>query len=174
MLTYAWVVLDRAPAAAAAGAPLQLNGTSAATLAAAAAAGGSSNPAAAAAAELWVDKYLPRSVSDLVVHKKKVAEVQDWLTFYNEHRAKHHTRALLITGICLHMNHAWPQSLQLLPALAPSIMYHASLVALGMPAWRLEGGLACSHKGPHLQLAARGALSAKAYMLTLWHVCCIL
>lgn len=46
-----------------------------------------------------MDKYVPTSVADLVVHKKKVAEVQDWLTFYNEHRAKHHTRALLVTGV---------------------------------------------------------------------------
>jgi hypothetical protein len=92
--------LNHAPAAA--GAPLPLTrDTSAAPPAAAAAAGGSSNPAAAAA-ELWVDKYTPRSVSDLVVHKKKVAEVQDWLTFYIEHRVKHHTRALLVTGMLAH------------------------------------------------------------------------
>jgi cell cycle checkpoint protein len=85
---------------AAAGGALQLTSTSAA-LAAAAAAGGSTaatTAAAEAAGEMWVDKHVPRSVADLVVHKKKVAEVQDWLAFYTAHRAHHHTRALLVTG----------------------------------------------------------------------------
>ena len=87
---------------AAAGGALQLTSTSAA-LAAAAAAGGSTAAVTAAAAaeaagEMWVDKHVPRSVADLVVHKKKVAEVQDWLAFYTAHRAHHHTRALLVTG----------------------------------------------------------------------------
>jgi hypothetical protein len=86
---------------AAAGGALQLTSTSAA-LAAAAAAGGSTAAATAAAAEaageMWVDKHVPRSVADLVVHKKKVVEVQDWLAFYTAHRAHHHTRALLVTG----------------------------------------------------------------------------
>lgn len=30
-------------------------------------------------AELWVSKHAPRTESDLVVHKKKVQEVQQWL-----------------------------------------------------------------------------------------------
>jgi hypothetical protein len=82
-------------AVAGAAAALQLTASSAA-----AAAGGDDTAAAAAEgpAELWMDKYSPRSISELVVHKKKVQEVQDWLTFYQEHKSRHHTRAVMVTG----------------------------------------------------------------------------
>ncbi|CAI9276442.1 unnamed protein product [Lactuca saligna] len=50
--------------------------------------------------ELWVDKYKPRSLVDLSVHKKKVEEVKIWL----EERIKtknnnHYNHVLVITGL---------------------------------------------------------------------------
>ncbi|CAH1413677.1 unnamed protein product [Lactuca virosa] len=50
--------------------------------------------------ELWVDKYKPRSLLDLSVHKKKVEEVKIWL----EERLKlknnnHYNHVLVITGL---------------------------------------------------------------------------
>jgi D-alanyl-D-alanine dipeptidase len=90
-------------AVAGAAAVLQLTASTAAAAAdgpstAAAAAGADTAAAAEGPAELWVDLYTPHSISDLVVHKKKVQEVQDWLTFYQEHKSRHHTRAVLVTG----------------------------------------------------------------------------
>jgi len=95
-------LLNAAGVPAAAAGALQVTATSAALAAAAAAGGGAAAAAAGggepASDELWVDRYVPRGVSELVVHKKKVAEVVDWLQFYLQHRATHHTRALLVTG----------------------------------------------------------------------------
>ncbi|XP_023766876.1 cell cycle checkpoint protein RAD17 [Lactuca sativa] len=50
--------------------------------------------------ELWVDKYKPRSLLDLSVHKKKVEEIKIWL----EERIKtknnnHYNHVLVITGL---------------------------------------------------------------------------
>eukprot|EP00879_Flechtneria_rotunda_P021977 GHRR01023177.1.p1 GENE.GHRR01023177.1~~GHRR01023177.1.p1 ORF type:complete len:741 (+),score=334.77 GHRR01023177.1:279-2501(+) len=56
------------------------------------------DPAGAAASEQWVDKHEPHSPDDLVVHKRKVGEVTDWLTGYQDSRAAHPTRVLLVTG----------------------------------------------------------------------------
>ncbi len=36
-------------------------------------------PATVRPAELWVTKYAPQSEAELVLHKKKVQEVQQWL-----------------------------------------------------------------------------------------------
>ncbi|MCL7044051.1 hypothetical protein MKW94_004237 [Papaver nudicaule] len=49
--------------------------------------------------ELWVDKYKPRSLQELAIHKKKVEEVKIWL----EEKLKNskddfHSHALVITG----------------------------------------------------------------------------
>ena len=30
--------------------------------------------------ELWLDKYAPKTVSDLAVHNKKITDVSSWLT----------------------------------------------------------------------------------------------
>jgi hypothetical protein len=75
--------------------------------AAAADAPSSSTDAAAAAAAAadaasvqWVDKHEPASAEQLLVHKRKVGEVQAWLQVYLEARAAGYcpTRVLLVTG----------------------------------------------------------------------------
>ncbi|XP_054764183.2 cell cycle checkpoint protein RAD17-like [Lytechinus pictus] len=52
--------------------------------------------------QTWAERHAPQSVADLAVHKKKIQEVQDWLTFHTKQRGqtKQHTKAplLLLTG----------------------------------------------------------------------------
>ena len=52
----------------------------------------------AAGGKLWTDKYLPGSSEQLVVHKKKVQEVRDWMTRYLEFPASM-SATLLVTGV---------------------------------------------------------------------------
>ncbi|WIA32153.1 hypothetical protein OEZ86_003002 [Tetradesmus obliquus] len=56
--------------------------------------------AAAAAGVQWADKHEPSSVEGLLVHKRKVAELQAWLQVYLEARQAGYcpTRVLLVTG----------------------------------------------------------------------------
>ncbi|XP_074296321.1 cell cycle checkpoint protein RAD17-like isoform X2 [Silene latifolia] len=49
-------------------------------------------------AESWVDKYRPRSVDELAVHKKKVEEVKVWLEGRLNNSKECQNYALLITG----------------------------------------------------------------------------
>jgi hypothetical protein len=64
----------------------------------------SADAAAAAAADAasvqWVDKHEPASPDELLVHKRKVGEVQAWLQVYLEARKAGYcpTRVLLVTG----------------------------------------------------------------------------
>eukprot|EP00057_Strongylocentrotus_purpuratus_P032272 XP_787106.3 PREDICTED: cell cycle checkpoint protein RAD17 isoform X1 [Strongylocentrotus purpuratus] len=53
--------------------------------------------------QTWAERHAPQSVADLAVHKKKIQEVQEWLTFHTKQRGqqpKPHTKAplLLLTG----------------------------------------------------------------------------
>ncbi|KAH9996697.1 Rad17 cell cycle checkpoint protein-domain-containing protein [Russula compacta] len=49
---------------------------------------------------LWVDKYGPRSLQDLAVHKRKVDDVRRWLdeAFSEKGQSKKHRRLLILTG----------------------------------------------------------------------------
>ncbi|KAL1924265.1 uncharacterized protein VTP21DRAFT_7300 [Calcarisporiella thermophila] len=48
---------------------------------------------------LWVDKYQPQNSSDLAVHKRKVAEVRDWLNHtLNAKGSEQAGRVLVLTG----------------------------------------------------------------------------
>ncbi|XP_038068442.1 cell cycle checkpoint protein RAD17-like [Patiria miniata] len=52
-------------------------------------------------ADIWVDKHTPQIQSELAVHKKKIAEVEDWLRLHaKQRRHAGQTRApiLLLTG----------------------------------------------------------------------------
>lgn len=46
----------------------------------------------------WIDRYEPQTPDDLIVHKRKVSEVQGWLQSYLENKAARPSKALLITG----------------------------------------------------------------------------
>lgn len=61
--------------------------------------------AAAAAGVQWADKHEPSSVEGLLVHTRKVAELQAWLQVYLEARQAGYcpTRVLLVTGARLHL-----------------------------------------------------------------------
>ncbi|XP_074371704.1 cell cycle checkpoint protein RAD17 isoform X2 [Apium graveolens] len=49
--------------------------------------------------ELWVDKYRPRTLEELAVHKKKVEEVRTWFEErLNKEKQENYNHALLITG----------------------------------------------------------------------------
>jgi hypothetical protein len=50
----------------------------------------------------WVDKHEPSAVDELLVHKRKVGEVQAWLQVYLDARKAGYcpTRVLLVTGGC--------------------------------------------------------------------------
>jgi hypothetical protein len=91
-------------------------GTSTASQAAAASAdvpSSSADAAAAAAAAAdaasvqWADKHKPASPDELLVHKRKVGEVQAWLQVYLEAGKAGYcpTRVLLVTGGCVCWHH---------------------------------------------------------------------
>ncbi|CAN0918791.1 Cell cycle checkpoint protein RAD17 [Linum grandiflorum] len=49
--------------------------------------------------DLWVDKYAPRKLEDLAVHKKKVEEVQQWFKEkMNDQKGSSASNVLIITG----------------------------------------------------------------------------
>ncbi|KAK9832070.1 hypothetical protein WJX81_003996 [Elliptochloris bilobata] len=61
--------------------------------------GGQAPPAACRGGELWVEKHAPASTDDLVVHKKKVADVRAWLQAQAQPGlARGASRLLLVSG----------------------------------------------------------------------------
>ncbi|CAD7091124.1 unnamed protein product [Hermetia illucens] len=46
----------------------------------------------------WIERFEPRTVTDLAVHPKKIAEIQDWLRHYEATKKKYPGQMLLITG----------------------------------------------------------------------------
>uniref|UniRef100_A0A4W3HRH1 RAD17 checkpoint clamp loader component n=1 Tax=Callorhinchus milii TaxID=7868 RepID=A0A4W3HRH1_CALMI len=48
--------------------------------------------------EPWVDEYIPRTQSELAVHKKKIEEVENWLKVHIRQRCHQDGSILLLTG----------------------------------------------------------------------------